>query len=138
MAPYRAGGDPITTVQLSATRRLAIAPRVMVSWFHWAAGRLEHHPGALHILSILAVLAIILLIASSPALSAGILPLLGIYLLVSFPLGSLQEYLGFALEESTVEGGANGTTGHKPTKEDQARYEISKKGRAGYISHSGG
>ncbi|GEM_PF-3565280 len=89
MAPYRAGGGPITSVQLSTTRRLAIAPRAVVSRFHWATGRLEHHPGALHILSILAVLAFILLIASSLVLPAGILPLLGIYLLVGFPLGSL-------------------------------------------------
>jgi len=89
MAPCRAGGDPITNVQLSATRRLAIAPRAVASWFHWAAGRLEHHPWGLHALSGLTVLAIILLIASSPVLQAGFLPLLRIYLLVSFLLGSL-------------------------------------------------
>lgn len=89
MAPCRAGGDPITSVQLSATRRLAIAPRAVASWFHWATGCIEHHPWGLHALSGLTALTIILLIASSPVLQAGILPLLRIYLLVSFLLGSL-------------------------------------------------
>lgn len=93
MAPYRTGSGPITSVQSSATRRLVSAPRAVSSWFHWATGRLEHYPGALHTLSSLAVLAIILLIASSQALPAGILPLLGICLLVSFLLGSLCLYI---------------------------------------------
>jgi hypothetical protein len=89
MVPCRAGGDPITNVQLSATRRLAIAPRAVASWFHWATGRLEHYPWGLHALSSLTVLAFILLIASSPVLQTGIFPLLRIYPLVSFLLGSL-------------------------------------------------
>lgn len=40
------------------------------------------------------------------------------------------EYPGFAFEESAGRRGANGDAGHKPPKEDQARYELSKKGRA--------
>ena len=93
MAPDTNSSGIITSVQLSATRRLLSAPRVVSSWFHWATGRLDHHPGALHALSSLAVLATILLIASSPALQAGFLPFLGICLLVSFLLGSLCLYI---------------------------------------------
>ncbi|MDE2180379.1 MAG: HDIG domain-containing protein [candidate division NC10 bacterium] len=93
MAPYRNGISTIAGAQSPATRRLLSAPRVVSSWFHWATGRLEHHPSALYTLCSLAVLAIILVIASSPALPAGILPLLGICLLVSFVLGSLWLYI---------------------------------------------
>jgi membrane-associated HD superfamily phosphohydrolase len=45
------------------------------------------------------------------------------------------EYPGYAFEESTGKKGANGATGHKSSKEDQARHEISKKGRGDYPHH---
>jgi putative nucleotidyltransferase with HDIG domain len=93
MAPYRNGSSTIAGVESPAARRLLSAPRVVSSWFHRAAGRLERRPDALYTLCSLAVLAIILVIASSPALPAGILPLLGVCLLVSFLLGSLYLYI---------------------------------------------
>lgn len=39
------------------------------------------------------------------------------------------EYPEFAVEESIGKRGANGAAGHKSSKEDQARYEVAKKGR---------
>lgn len=93
MAPDTNSSGIATSVQSPVTRRLLRAPRVVSSWFHWATERLEHHPGALYTLSGLAVLAIILLIASSSALPAGILSLLGVCLLVGFLLGSLCLYI---------------------------------------------
>src|SRR5574337_1205699 len=93
MAPYRNGSSVLTGVQSPATRQLLNVPRVASSWFHWATGRLERHPGALYALCGLAVLTIVLVIASSPILPAGILTLLGICLLVSFLLGSLYLYI---------------------------------------------
>lgn len=93
MAPHRNGSSVITGVQSAAARQLLSVPRVASSWFHWATGRLERHPGALYTLCSLAVLAIVLVIASSPALPPGILTLLGICLLVSFLLGSLYLYI---------------------------------------------
>ncbi|MDE2060419.1 MAG: HDIG domain-containing protein [candidate division NC10 bacterium] len=93
MAPYRNGSSTIAGVQSPVARRLLSAPRVVSSWFHWATRGLEHHPGALYTLCGLAVLAIILVIASSPTLQAGILTLLGICLLVGFLLGNLYLYI---------------------------------------------
>ncbi|MDD5560079.1 HDIG domain-containing metalloprotein [Candidatus Methylomirabilis sp.] len=93
MAPDTSSSGIITSMQSPAARRLLHAPRVVSSWFHWATGRLERHPGALYVLCSVAVLTIILLIASSPVLPAGILPLLGICLLVSLLLGSLCLYI---------------------------------------------
>lgn len=93
MAPDTSSSGIITGMQSPAARRLLHAPRVVSSWFHWATGRLDRHPGALYALCGLAVLAIILLIASSPTLPAGILPLLGICLLVNLLLGSLCLYI---------------------------------------------
>ncbi|HLC22122.1 MAG TPA: HDIG domain-containing protein, partial [Candidatus Methylomirabilis sp.] len=60
----------------------------------------ERHPVAFHSLSGVAVLAIILLLASSQALPAGSLPILGICLLVSFLLGSLCLYIWTLQPES--------------------------------------
>ncbi|HWQ68655.1 MAG TPA: HDIG domain-containing protein [Patescibacteria group bacterium] len=93
MAPYRNGSTTMAGVQSPTARRLLSAPRVVSSWFHWTTRRLERHPGALYALCSLAVLAIILVIASSSALPSGILPLLGICLLVGFLLGSLYLYI---------------------------------------------
>ncbi len=93
MAPHRNGSSMITGGQSPAARQLLSVPRVVSSWFHWATGRLERHPGALYTLCGLAVLAIVLVIASSPALPPGILTFLGICLLVSFLLGSLYLYI---------------------------------------------
>jgi putative nucleotidyltransferase with HDIG domain len=93
MAPNTSNRDIITNLQSIATRQLLSAPRIASSWFHWATGRLEHHPVVLHTLCGLAALAIIFLIASSPTLPAGILPLLGICLLVGLLLGSFYLYI---------------------------------------------
>jgi putative nucleotidyltransferase with HDIG domain len=48
------------------------------------------------------------------------------------------EYPGFVFEESAGRRGANGDAGHKSTKEDQARHELSKKGRADHPRQSRG
>ena len=93
MAPGKSLTGAITNAGLPATNRLAAAARSIPSWFHLAAGRVERHPAALHALSGLAVLAISTLLASSPALPSGILPLFGIFLLVSFLLSSLYLYI---------------------------------------------
>ena len=93
MAPNRTAGSIITTVESLTKNRLGGSPRSFSSWFHRPIGRLEQHPAALYSLCGLSVLAIILLLASSPALPAGILPVLGICLLVSFLLGSLCLYI---------------------------------------------
>jgi len=93
MAPHRNGSSTIAGASSPAARRLLSAPHIVSSWFHWAIGRLERHPGALYLLCGLTVLAIILVIASSPALPPGILTFLGICLLVSFLLGSLCLYI---------------------------------------------
>ena len=92
MAPLRNGSSTVADAP-PAVRRLLSAPRVVSSWFHWATGRLERHPGVLYALCSLAILAIVLVIASSPALPSGILTVLGICLLVSFLLGSLYLYI---------------------------------------------
>jgi len=63
------------------------------SWFHSVAGRLEQWPAILHALSGLTILAIIALLASSPALPPSPLQLLGIGLLAIFLLGSLYLYI---------------------------------------------
>ncbi len=94
MAPIRtAGSRLIRTAESSAKTPLMRLARSLSSWFHRATGWLERHPVAFHSLSGLAVVAIILLLASSQALPAGILPILGICLLVSFLLGSLCLYI---------------------------------------------
>lgn len=94
MAPNRtAGSSIITTAESSAKTPLVGLARSLSSWFHRATGWLERHPVAFHSLSGVAVVAIILLLASSQALPAGILPILGICLLVSFLLGSLCLYV---------------------------------------------
>lgn len=93
MAPNRAVSGSITASGRQAKTSPLAPPRSFPSWFHRAARTLEGHPVALHALSGLAVLAISILLASSPALPSGILPLLGICLLVSFLLGSLYLYI---------------------------------------------
>ena len=93
MAPNRAMNAGHITAEPSAKSRLAATSRSIYSWFHRVTWRLEQHPAALYVLSGVAVFAIILLLASSPTLPAGVLPLLGICLLVSFLLGSLYLYI---------------------------------------------
>ncbi len=93
MAPNRtAGGTHYALESLAKTRPVGL-PRSFPSWFHQATSRLEQHPVALHALSGVAVLAISILLASSPTLPSGIIPLLGICLLVGFLLGSLYLYI---------------------------------------------
>jgi putative nucleotidyltransferase with HDIG domain len=92
MAPNRTvNGLTVTGSEVST--RLAGYSWSFSALFHRAATRLEQHPFALHLLSGLAVLAIILLLASSPALPPGTLSLLGICLLVGLLLGSLCLYI---------------------------------------------
>jgi len=93
MAPHRNGSSMITGAPPPAIRQLLSIPRVASSWFHWTTGRLERHPGAFYALCSLAVLAIVLTIASSPTLPPGILTLLGICLLVGLLLGILYLYI---------------------------------------------
>ncbi|NJD69736.1 MAG: HDIG domain-containing protein [candidate division NC10 bacterium] len=93
MAPYRNGSSTVISAPSPAAGRLLSVPRVVSAWFHWATGRLEAHPGALYALCGLAVVAIVLVVASSPVLPPGILTLLGICLLVGFLLGSLYLYI---------------------------------------------
>lgn len=93
MAPDTNSSDITTSMQSPAVRRLLNTPRMVSSWFHWTTERLEHHPSTLYALCSLAILAIILLIASSSALPSGILSLLGVCLLVGFLLGSLCLYI---------------------------------------------
>ncbi len=93
MAPKRTAGSIVTTAESLTKNRLGGSPRSFYSWFHRPIGRLEQHPVALYSLCGLSVLAIILLLASSPALPAGLLPVLGICLLVGFLLGSLCLYI---------------------------------------------
>jgi putative nucleotidyltransferase with HDIG domain len=81
------------TAEPSAKSRLAAFSRSFYSWLHRVIWGLEQQPGALHALSGAAVFAIILLLASSPTLPAGVLPLVGICLLVGFLLGSLYLYI---------------------------------------------
>jgi putative nucleotidyltransferase with HDIG domain len=89
MAPNRAVNASLTTTEPSAKTRLAASSRSFYAWLHRVTWGLEQHPAALYALSGAAVFAIILLLASSPTLPAGVLPLLGICLLVGFLLGSL-------------------------------------------------
>ena len=93
MAPGTTVSGTITNAESPAKTRFVGPPRSFPSWFHRAVSRLEQHPLALHTLSGLAVLAISILLASSSALPAGFLALLGICLLVSFLLGSLYLYI---------------------------------------------
>lgn len=94
MAPNRTVSSGVISIAESSARtRPAGPPRSFYSWFHRPIGRLEQHPVALYALSGLAVFAILLLLASSPTLPAGILPMLGICLLVTFLLGSLCLYI---------------------------------------------
>ena len=93
MAPNRAVNANLTTAEPSAKTRLAASSRSIYSWFHRVTWRLEQHPAALYALSGVAVFGVILLLASSPTLPAGALPLLGICLLVGFLLGSLYLYI---------------------------------------------
>ncbi|MBI2903323.1 MAG: HDIG domain-containing protein [Candidatus Methylomirabilis oxyfera] len=93
MAPNRAVSASLTTAEPSANARLAASSRSFYSWLHRATWRLDQHPAALYALSGAAILAIILLLASSSTLPAGAIPLLGICLLVSFLLGSLYLYI---------------------------------------------
>ena len=93
MAPNRAMNAGHITAEPSAKSRLAAFSRSFYSWLHRVTWGLEQHPAALYVLSGAAVLGIILLLASSPTLPAGVLPLLGICLLVGFLLGSLYLYI---------------------------------------------
>lgn len=97
MAPNRTAtvtsSSSAITAQSPAKRWFVRRPWSMYSWLRRPIGRLERHPAALHTLSALVVLAVILLLASSPARSAGIVPILGICLLVGFLLGSLCLYI---------------------------------------------
>jgi len=93
VAPYRAMNASPTTAEPSAKTRLAASCRSFYAWLHRVTWGLEQHPSALYALSGAAVFAIILLLASSPTLPAGVLPLLGICLLVGFLLGSLYLYI---------------------------------------------
>lgn len=93
MAPNRAMNAGLTTAEPSAKTRLAPSSRSFYAWLHRVTWGLERHPAALYVLSGAAVLGIILLLASSPTLPAGALPLLGICLLVGFLLGSLYLYI---------------------------------------------
>jgi len=93
MAPNRAVNASLTTTEPSAKSRLAAFSRSFYSWLHRVTWGLEQQPGALHALSGVAIFAIILVLASSPTLPAGALPLVGICLLVGFLLGSLYLYI---------------------------------------------
>ncbi len=102
MASDRTADSSITTAAESSVNTPLVGfARSLSSWFHRATGRLERHPAAFHSLSGLAVVAVVLLLASSQALAAGILPILGICLLVSFLLGSLCLYI-WALQPKSM------------------------------------
>jgi len=91
--PAKVANSVAATVQSAAKAGALVSPRSFRSWFHRAASRLEQRPAVLHAFSSLAVLAISILLATSPALPAGIVPLIGICLLVGFLLGSLYLYI---------------------------------------------
>jgi putative nucleotidyltransferase with HDIG domain len=91
----------LTTAEPSAKTRLTASSRSFYAWLHRVTWGLERHPFALYALSGAAVFAVILLLASSPALPAGVRPLLGICLLVGFLLGSLYLYI-FTLQPVAV------------------------------------
>jgi putative nucleotidyltransferase with HDIG domain len=91
----------LTTAEPSAKARLTASSRSFYAWLHRVTWGLERHPFALYALSGAAVFAVILLLASSPTLPAGVRPLLGICLLVGFLLGSLYLYI-FTLQPVAV------------------------------------
>lgn len=93
MAPNRTLSENITSAGSMAKTRPVALPSAFRSWFHRAVRSLDQHPGVLHALSGVAILAVSILLASSPALPSGILSLLGICLLVGFLLGSLYLYI---------------------------------------------
>jgi putative nucleotidyltransferase with HDIG domain len=93
MAPHKiAGGMTSGKESLARAGRLT-PPRSLLTWFHRLSRRVERHPAAFHVLSASAVVAMLVLLASSSTFPPGMLPVLGVCLLVAFLLGTFYLYI---------------------------------------------